>query len=131
MTQADLEIAAQIYYARALDLIPTSNRYGLINSAPYLCCTFSCLLTYHVNKFLGRRGTIFVTCLISSVACFGQAFVQSWQALFAARFALGFGIGIKSATIPSMYAIGCQLVGKYTDPIRRFQFTQLNALPPM
>lgn len=80
-------------------------KVGLVNSAPYLCCTLSCLLTYPLNKYLGRRGTIFLTCLISSVTCLGQAFPQKWQHLLAARLLLGLGIGPKSATIP-IYAAG-------------------------
>ena len=97
---------AQVYYANALGLHRTGVAYGLVNSAPYLCCTFSCLMTYHVNLVLGRRGTIFLTCFISFITCLAQAFVQSWQTLFIARFMLGFGIGIKSATIP-IYSAEC------------------------
>lgn len=63
-------------------------------------------LNYPLNKLLDRRGVIFWTCLISSVTCLGQAFPQTWQQLFAARFLLGLGIGPKSATIP-IYAAEC------------------------
>ncbi|KAK3215883.1 hypothetical protein GRF29_8g1427028 [Pseudopithomyces chartarum] len=91
---------AQIYYIDALGLTGYDGWIGLVNSAPYLCCAFSCWLNYPLNKLLDRRGVIFVTCLISSLTCFGQAFPQTWQQLFAARFLLGFGIGPKSATIP-------------------------------
>lgn len=73
---------------------------GLVNSAPYMCCAFSCWLNYPLNRLLDRRGVIFVTCLISSLTCLGQAFPQTWQQLFVARFLLGLGIGPKSATIP-------------------------------
>ena len=52
-------------------------------------------LNYPLNKLLDRRGVIFLTCLISSVTCFGQAFPNTWQQLFAARFLLGLGIGPK------------------------------------
>ncbi|KAF3482721.1 proton myo-inositol cotransporter [Arthroderma uncinatum] len=48
---------------------------GLTNAAPYLCCA-----------------------LIGS--CFWQGFVNTWWHMFIARFALGFGIGPKSATVP-------------------------------
>ena len=74
---------------------------GLVNSAPYLCCAFiGCWLTVPFNNVFGRRGTIFISCLFSAIACFWQAFANSWWGMFVARFALGFGIGPKSATVP-------------------------------
>ena len=74
---------------------------GLVNSAPYICCAFvGCWLTSPFNKLFGRRGTIFITCLFSALACFWQAFVNTWWHMFIARFALGLGIGPKSATVP-------------------------------
>lgn len=63
-----------------------------------------------MNKYLGRRGVIFVTCLISFVSCLGQAFVQDWEGLFAARLVLGLGIGPKSATVP-IYTSECVPAG--------------------
>ncbi|KAI4093159.1 MAG: hypothetical protein L6R37_007426 [Teloschistes peruensis] len=63
-------------------------------------------LTDPLNRLLGRRGTIFVTCMISSLACLWQAFTNTWWHLFIARFMLGLGIGPKSATIP-IYAAEC------------------------
>ncbi|KAK8248385.1 hypothetical protein HDK77DRAFT_481794 [Phyllosticta capitalensis] len=80
---------------------------GLVNSAPYLCCAFvGCWLTVPYNHWFGRRGTIFITCLFSAIACFWQGFVNTWWHMFIARFALGFGIGPKSATVP-IYAAEC------------------------
>jgi sugar porter (SP) family MFS transporter len=74
---------------------------GLVNSAPYLCCAFvGCWLTTPFNNWFGRRGTIFLTCFFSAVACFWQGFTNSWWHLFIARFFLGLGIGPKSATVP-------------------------------
>lgn len=99
-------LPAQVYYSKALSISPQSFKYGLVNSAPYLCCTLSCLLTYPLNRYLGRRGAIFVTCFISFVSCLGQAFVQSWQGLLIARLVLGLGIGPKSATVP-IYSAEC------------------------
>lgn len=90
---------AQIYFLEALGL-HNDNLLGLVNGAPYLCCALACCLNYPLNKYLDRRGVIFATCLISSVTCLLQAFSQKWWHLFLARFALGFGIGPKSATIP-------------------------------
>ncbi|KAF2005149.1 proton myo-inositol cotransporter [Amniculicola lignicola CBS 123094] len=80
---------------------------GLTNSAPYMCCAFiGCWLTTPFNNWFGRRGTIFITCLFSALACFWQGFVNTWWHMFIARFALGFGIGPKSATVP-IYAAEC------------------------
>jgi MFS family permease len=45
-----------------------------------------------MNKLFGRRGTVFVSCLISAAACFWQAFTNTWWHMFIARFALGFGL---------------------------------------
>lgn len=74
---------------------------GLVNGAPYLCCAFiGCWLTVPFNNLFGRRGTIFITCAFSALACFWQGFVNSWWHMFISRFALGFGIGPKSATVP-------------------------------
>lgn len=50
---------------------------GLVNSAPYLCCAFiGCWLTEPMNARFGRRGTVFIACVISAVACFWQAFTS-------------------------------------------------------
>ncbi|KAJ7828749.1 hypothetical protein B0H14DRAFT_3718427 [Mycena olivaceomarginata] len=80
---------------------------GLINSAPYMCCAFiGCWLTEPLNKAFGRKKTIFITCLISFLACLWSAFTNTWWHLFIARFFLGFGIGPKSATVP-VYSAEC------------------------
>ncbi|ETW80957.1 major facilitator superfamily [Heterobasidion irregulare TC 32-1] len=80
---------------------------GLVNSAPYLCCAvIGCWLTEPLNRYLGRRGTIFVTATVSFLACIWQGVTNSWPHLFIARFVLGLGIGPKSATVP-VYAAEC------------------------
>lgn len=80
---------------------------GLTNGAPYMCCAFiGCWLTTPFNNWFGRRGTIFITCLFSAIACFWQGFANTWWHMFIARFFLGFGIGPKSATVP-IYAAEC------------------------
>lgn len=103
---------AQIFYKEAFGIEDTDSErnswlVGLVNSAPYLCCAFiGCWLTDPMNKVFGRRGTVFVSCLISATACFWQAFTNTWWHMFIARFFLGFGIGPKSATTP-MFAAEC------------------------
>ncbi|KAH7882035.1 hypothetical protein F5I97DRAFT_1931760 [Phlebopus sp. FC_14] len=103
---------AQIIYPTQFGIgDPTSKRdswlIGVVNSAPYLCCALlSCWLTDPLNQALGRRKTIFLTCLISFLTCIWSAFTNTWWHLFIARFFLGFGIGPKSATVP-VYAAEC------------------------
>ncbi|KAF7874310.1 hypothetical protein EAF04_002982 [Stromatinia cepivora] len=97
---------AQIFYARLFGIDDPSSSLdpwllGITNGAPYLGCAIAgCWLTVPFNKWWGRRGTIFVTCMISALTCFWQAFTNTWWHMFIARFALGIGIGAKSATVP-------------------------------
>ncbi|KAF7558550.1 hypothetical protein G7046_g5615 [Stylonectria norvegica] len=83
------------------------NLTGLIVGAPYLCCAIiGCWLTEPLNRVLGRRGTIFVSCAIAAIASIWEGVANSWVNLFIARFVLGFGIGPKSSTVP-VYAAEC------------------------
>ncbi|RSL49319.1 hypothetical protein CEP53_009202 [Fusarium sp. AF-6] len=83
------------------------NLTGLIVGAPYLCCAIiGCWLTEPLNRYLGRRGTIFVSCLVAAIASVWEGVANSWVNLFIARFVLGFGIGPKSSTVP-VYAAEC------------------------
>jgi MFS family permease len=96
---------AQIFYKHQFGIGGTDSRstwlVGLVNAAPYLCCAMiGCWLTVPFNHWFGRRGTIFLTCGISAIACFWQGFVNTWWHMFVARFVLGLGIGPKSATVP-------------------------------
>ncbi|KDQ57679.1 hypothetical protein JAAARDRAFT_178048 [Jaapia argillacea MUCL 33604] len=80
---------------------------GVVNSAPYLCCAFiGCWLTDPLNRYFGRRGTIFITATLSFLTCVWQGVTNSWPHLFIARFVLGLGIGPKSTTVP-IYAAEC------------------------
>lgn len=84
---------AQIFYAIPLGLgdpLQPTPLLGLVNVAPYLCCAVAgCWLTDPLNRLLGRRGTIFLSCLISFATCLAQGFVTTWQGMFIARFCLG------------------------------------------
>ncbi|KAB8266083.1 hypothetical protein BDV32DRAFT_896 [Aspergillus pseudonomiae] len=96
---------AQIFYKHQFGIGNDDSRsnwlVGLVNSAPYLCCAvIGCWLTVPFNAWFGRRGTIFITCCFSALACLWQGFVNTWWHMFIARFVLGFGIGPKSATVP-------------------------------
>ncbi|KAL8788510.1 MAG: hypothetical protein Q9195_007249 [Heterodermia aff. obscurata] len=94
----------------------TSNRFdktmadnitGLVVGAPYLACAvLGCWLTAPLNSLFGRRGTIFISCLIAALASIWEGLANSWVNLFVARFVLGLGIGSKSTTVP-VYAAEC------------------------
>ncbi|GAA6019822.1 hypothetical protein JCM11491_000284 [Sporobolomyces phaffii] len=74
---------------------------GLVNAAPYLCsAVFSCWLTYPLNRYLGRRGAIFVSTVFAGLCCIWSAVTDTWWHLFISRIFLGIGIGPKSATVP-------------------------------
>jgi MFS family permease len=105
MTDETVVNGAQLFYSQDFGIGGNDSRstwlLGLVNSAPYLCCAFiGCWLTIPFNNWFGRRGTIFITCFFSALACFWQAFTNTWWHMFIARFFLGFGIGPKSATVP-------------------------------
>ncbi|TRM67230.1 hypothetical protein BD626DRAFT_171073 [Schizophyllum amplum] len=80
---------------------------GIVNAMPYFACSlFANWFTDPLNRFLGRRGTIFLTCGIACITCIWSALTDSWWHLLIARAFLGFGIGPKSATVP-VYAAEC------------------------
>ncbi|PWY75250.1 hypothetical protein BO94DRAFT_474374 [Aspergillus sclerotioniger CBS 115572] len=105
---------AQAIYLKQLGI--TSPRFsakmqdyltGLIVGAPYLACAIvGCWLTEPMNRYLARRGTIFLSCFIAAVASIWEGVANSWVNLFIARFVLGLGIGSKSSTVP-VYAAEC------------------------
>ncbi|EGV63423.1 arabinose-proton symporter [Yamadazyma tenuis ATCC 10573] len=101
---------AVLYYPKQLDIVKYKNEdliEGLINGAPYLAAsTIACWLSDWCNKKVGRKWVIFWTCVVSALTCIWQGLVNNWWHLFLARFFLGFGIGIKSATVPA-YAAEC------------------------
>lgn len=87
---------------------------GLAVSSPYLACaTIGCWLNEPMNRYLGRRGTIFVSCFIAAAASIWEGFTYSWGQLFAARFVLGLGIGAKSSTMyvhhPNLSSSTCRI----------------------
>ncbi|GEQ70810.1 hypothetical protein JCM33374_g4489 [Metschnikowia sp. JCM 33374] len=99
---------ATLFYPRAMGITSMTNAdliEGLINGAPYLCCSIVCWSSDYWNRKLGRKWTIFWTCAISALTCIWQGLVDlKWYHLFIARFCLGFGIGVKSATVPAYAA---------------------------
>ncbi|OBW63920.1 MAG: Uncharacterized protein AUREO_060140 [Aureobasidium pullulans] len=74
---------------------------GLINSIIFLTAgLIGAFIVDPLNKYLGRRGEIFLTAACLTATPIGSGFAQSWQGLFAARFVMGIGIGAKNATVP-------------------------------
>jgi len=74
---------------------------GVINSIIFLTAgLIGAFIVDPLNKYLGRRGEIFVTALCLTATPIGSGFARTWQELFAARFVMGIGIGAKNATVP-------------------------------
>lgn len=74
---------------------------GLLNGAPYLCSALiGCWSNAPLNKYFGRRGTIFISCIISFITGIWMAAANNWPNLLIARFFLGFAVGAKSSTTP-------------------------------
>ncbi|PGH12401.1 hypothetical protein AJ80_06708 [Polytolypa hystricis UAMH7299] len=80
---------------------------GFLNGAPYLCSALiGCWTTVPLNRYFGRRGCIFISCLVSFGTGFWMAAAHTWWNLLLARFALGLAVGAKSTTTP-VYAAEC------------------------
>lgn len=91
---------AQVFYFEEFG-ITNEWQQGLLNGAPYLCSLLiGCWTNAPLNKFFGRRGTIFISCLISFASSFWMAAADTWYNLLIARFALGLAVGAKSSTTP-------------------------------
>ncbi|KAH8816984.1 hypothetical protein F5884DRAFT_241499 [Xylogone sp. PMI_703] len=77
---------------------------GLINAAPYISSALiGCWLSDPVNNLLGRRGAIFVAAIFCILTPIGGAVSQNWHQLLVTRLLMGFGMGLKAATI-AMYS---------------------------
>jgi len=94
---------AQQYYFNEFGIDGEENELlqGLINGAPYLCSALiGCWSNAPLNKYFGRRGTIFISCAISAITGIWMAAANNWPNLLVARFVLGFAVGAKSSTTP-------------------------------
>jgi MFS family permease len=116
---------AQLFYFEEFNVTDVWVQ-GLLNGAPYLCSALiGCWTTRPLNKAFGRRGCIFISCLISFAASFWMAgeyprhyqkvepgtkhtslVAHTWWNLLLARFVLGFAVGAKSTTTP-VYGAEC------------------------
>ncbi|KAH8701343.1 plastidic glucose transporter 4 [Phaeosphaeriaceae sp. PMI808] len=91
---------AQQFYFEEFDITDVWMK-GLLNGAPYLCSALiGCWSNAPLNKYFGRRGTIFISCIISFITGIWMAAADSWYNLLVARFFLGFAVGAKSSTTP-------------------------------
>lgn len=96
---------ANLTFPEAFGIASNSTRdsflVGLINAAPYIGSAFlGCWLSDPLNKYLGRRGAIFISGNFCLWSVLGSAFTQTWQQLLVCRILLGFGMGAKASTIP-------------------------------
>ncbi|KAF2867091.1 sugar transporter-like protein [Massariosphaeria phaeospora] len=74
---------------------------GLINAIIFLTAgLIGAFIVDPLNKYLGRRGEIFLTAACLTATPIGSGFAKSWEGLFIARFIMGIGIGAKNATVP-------------------------------
>ncbi|OQO13302.1 hypothetical protein B0A48_01530 [Cryoendolithus antarcticus] len=97
---------AQTFYFEEFNITGVWQQ-GLLNGAPYLCSVLiGCWTNAPLNKLFGRRGTIFVSCIVSFITGIWMAAANSWYNLLIARFALGLAVGAKSSTTP-VYAAEC------------------------
>jgi len=91
---------AQSFYFDEFDITDVWLQ-GLLNGAPYLCSALiGCWSNAPLNKYFGRRGTIFISCIISFITGIWMAAANNWYNLLIARFFLGFAVGAKSSTTP-------------------------------
>ncbi|EKD13455.1 MFS myo-inositol transporter [Drepanopeziza brunnea f. sp. 'multigermtubi' MB_m1] len=99
---------AQTFYFEEFNIGPERTWLrGLLNGAPYLCsAAIGCWTTKPLNYYFGRRGCIFISCVVSFVTGIWMAAANSWPNLLVSRFALGLAVGAKSSTTP-VYAAEC------------------------
>ncbi|KAK5449709.1 hypothetical protein LTS15_008784 [Exophiala xenobiotica] len=74
---------------------------GLINAGPYIASAFlGCWCSDPLNKYFGRRGTIFVSAIFCFLSPIGSGVAQTWEQLLVTRLLLGIGMGCKGSTVP-------------------------------
>lgn len=96
---------AQLFYFKEFG-IQDEWLQGLINGAPYLCCAaIGCWTTKPLNHFFGRRGTIFISCVLAIISGIWQAVAHNWLNLFFGRFFMGLAIGAKSTSMIFLFLI--------------------------
>lgn len=95
---------AQLQFFKQFN-VTNANIQGLLNAAPYLAAgIIGTGLTILLDKFIGRRAIIFISCLFGIGGSLWQAFAQSMGSLLAARLFLGIGMGLNSSAVPMLIA---------------------------
>lgn len=80
---------------------------GFLNGSPYIAAALlGCWLNAPLNRWFGRRGTIFISCAVAFITGIWQAASPNWGCFLAARLTLGIAVGAKSSTAP-VYAAEC------------------------
>lgn len=75
-------------------------KVGAINSIIYLVGGgIGVWFSDPLNYYFGRRWEIFISATILFATPIGSGLAQSWQGLFAARFIMGIGVGMKNACV--------------------------------
>lgn len=87
--------------------ITNVNVQGLTVASPYLAAAiFGSPLTVFLNKYLGRRWIVFISCFIGFAGSLIQGFANGLPCLLFARLFMGIGMGLNSATVP-VYTAEC------------------------
>lgn len=95
---------AQLLYVKEFN-ITNANVQGTVNAAPYLAAgTIGTILALILDKFMGRKLIVFISCFFGVGGSLWQAFSQSLGSLLAARLFLGVGMGLNSAVVPMLIA---------------------------
>lgn len=69
-----------------------------------------CWLSDPANRYLGRRGAIFISAIFCLLTPIGSAVSQTWPQLLVTRLLLGLGMGLKASTIPVFCAENCPAI---------------------
>lgn len=83
------------------------NIEGLTVASPYLAAAvFGAPLTVVLNKHVGRKWLVFISCVIGFAGSLIQAFSNGLGCLLFARLLMGIGMGLNSSTVP-VYTAEC------------------------
>lgn len=95
---------AQLDYIKLFH-ITNANIQGTVNAAPYLAAgTLGIGFAILLDKYIGRKWIIFISCIFGVGGSLWQAFSQSMGSLLAARLFLGVGMGLNSSAVPLLIA---------------------------
>lgn len=97
---------AQLQYNKQFGITDV-NVQGVVVASPYLAAAvIGSPLTVVLNRYLGRKWVIFISCFIGFSGSIWQGFSNGLASLLVGRLYLGIGMGLNSATVP-IYAAEC------------------------